>query len=195
MGERRYGRIEDHLDTIFETARATARSKGANRYEADEVAQLTAYKLWRRWDNDHKLAALREIGGARWRGYIRETARNTHIDLIREHQRRIARQHRAHERRTGQPAADERTGTSLVRVDNVEAWLARASIAELIMELPTQQRKVAARMFILEMSAREVGEELGLEAQTVRKHARAAREALQARLAEFEASGPNTDPD
>ncbi len=193
MGERRYDRIEDHLDTIFDTATATARSKGANRYEADEVAQLTAYKLWRRWDNDNKLAALRTIGGARWRGYIRETARNTHIDLIREHQRRIARQHRAHERRTGQAAGDERAGTNLVRVDNVEAWLARDHIAELIMELPTQQQKVAAMMFVLEMSAREIGDELGLEAQTVRKHARAARETLRERLAELEASGPHTE--
>ncbi len=190
MGERRYDTIDDHLDTIFETAKAMARQLGTNPYEADEVAQLTAYKLWRRWDSDPKMAALRDIGGARWRGYIRETARNTYVDLVREHQRRLARQQKAHERHAGPTAAEERPGTVWVRVDNVESWLARDAIAELILDLPPQQRRVAVRMFLLEMSAKEVAAELKLEPQTVRKHARLARETLRVRLTEAEEAQP-----
>lgn len=190
MGERRDDSIEDHLDIILDTAKATARRLGTNPYEADEVAQLTAYKLWRRWDSDPKMAALRHIGGHRWRGYIRETARNTYVDLVREHQRRLARQQRAHERQTGQTAVEDRPGTTWVRIDNVEQWLARAAVAELILDLPPQQRRVATRMFLLEMSAREIAIELGLEAQTVRKHARAARETLRIRLTEAEEPQP-----
>ena len=45
-------------------------------------------------------------------------------------------------------------------------------------------------MFLLEMSAREIAIELGLEAQTVRKHARAARETLRIRLTEAEEPQP-----
>ena len=187
MGERRDDRIEDHLDIIFETAVATARRLGANRYEADEVAQLTAYKLWRRWE-DHKVAALRRIGGARWKGYIRQTAKNTHVDLIRQHQRRLARQQRAHECRTGHPASWVDGEVAQVWVNNIEHWLARSAIAEEILRLPPQQQKVATMVFLLEMSAREIAEELGLEAQTVRKHTRAARETLRARLSEAEES-------
>ena len=187
MGERRDDSIEAHLDIIFETATAKARQLGTNTYEADEVAQLTAYKLWRRWE-DQKVVTLRRIGGARWKGYIRETAKNTYVDLLRQHQRRLARQKRAHEWRTGQPTPSVDGEVAPVWVDNIEASLARAAVAEEIFGLPTQQQKVAARMFLLEMTAKEIAEELGLEAQTVRKHARAARETLRARLTQDEES-------
>lgn len=188
MGERRNDTIEAHLDVIFETAQLTARRLGTNSYEADEVAQLTAYKLWRRWE-EPKVVTLRTIGGARWRGYIRETAKNTHVDLVRQHQRRLARQQRAHACRTGHlPTSTADGEITQAWFNNVESSLGRAMIAEEIVSLPTQQRKVAARMFLLEMTAVETAQELGLEAQTVRKHARAAREALRARLAETEES-------
>lgn len=184
MGDSRYEPIDAHLDVIFTTAKIRARALGANEFEADEVAQLTAYKLWRRWEH-HKVVALRSIGGARWRAYISEAAKNTHVDLIREHQRRIARQQRAHEQHTGTPPTVDSTVTG-VKVDNVESHMARDAIVWEILCLPRQQRRVAVRMFVLEMSAREVADELGIEAQTVRKHARAAREALRQRLLEAE---------
>lgn len=187
MGERRNDTIEAHLDLIFETAKARAVQLGTNRYEADEVAQLTAYKLWRRWEHP-KVVTLRSIGGARWKGYIRETAKNTYVDLVRQHQRRLARQQRAYESRTGHLVTCVDGEMAQVWVNNIEASLARSMVAEEIMLLPTQQREVAARMFLLEMSAREIAEDLGLEAQTVRKHARAARERLRIRLSEAEES-------
>ncbi|MEL6983325.1 MAG: sigma-70 family RNA polymerase sigma factor [Actinomycetota bacterium] len=185
MGDSRDDRIEAHLDLIFETARAKAHQLRTNSFEADEVAQLTAYKLWRRWE-DPKVATLRRIGGARWKGYIREVAKNTYVDLVRQHQRRLARQQRAHECRTGQQPNWADGEIAQVWVNNIESSLARAIVAEEILNLPPQQQKVAARMFLLEMTAREIGHELDLEPQTVRKHARAARETLRIRLAEAE---------
>lgn len=185
MGDSRDDRIEVHLDLIFETAQGRARQLGTNAFEADEVAQLTAYKLWRRWD-DPKVVTLRRIGGARWKGYIREVAKNTHVDLVRQHQRRMARQQRAHECRTGQQPNRVDGEIAQEKVNNIESSLARAMVAEEILNLPPQQQKVAARMFLLEMTAKEIGQELGLEPQTVRKHARAARETLRIRLSEAE---------
>lgn len=184
MGERRND-IDAHLDTIFAVARATARALKANTYEADEVAQLTAYKLWRHWE-DPKVVALRGIGGSRWRGYIRQTARNTHYDLIRQHQRRLARQLRAEERRTGRPVTTDGGGLVRIAVEDIEAWIARQLLTQEIELLPPQQRRVAARLFLLEMSTREIAAELDLQEQTVRKHARAARETLRLRLAEHQ---------
>lgn len=183
MGDSRDDRIEDHLDLIFETAKAKAHQLGTNTYEADEVAQLTTYKLWRRWE-DSKVVTLRRIGGARWKGYIRQVAKNTYVDEVRQHQRRIARQQRAYEGRVVHQATWVDGEISHAMVNNIEASLARDMIVEEILTLPTQQQKVAARMFLLEMTAREIAEELGLEAQTVRKHARAARETLRIRITE-----------
>lgn len=185
MGDSRDDRIEAHLDLIFETARGKARQLGTNTFEADEVAQMTAYKLWRHWE-DSKVATLRRIGGARWKGYIRQVAKNTYVDLVRQHQRRLARQQRAFECRTGQPPNGVDGQIAQEKVNNIESWLARTMLAEEILNLPTQQQKVMARMFLLEMTAREIGHELGLEPQTVRKHARAARETLRIRLSEAE---------
>lgn len=185
MGDSRDDHIEEHLDLIFETARAKAHQLGTNTYEADEVAQLTAYKLWVRWEHP-KVIALRRIGGSRWRGYIREVAKNTYVDQVRQHQRRIARQQRAYECRVGHRATWVDGQIAQVWVNNIEASLGRDLIVEEILKLPPQQQKVAIRMFLLEMSAREVAEEIGLEAQTVRKHARAARETLKARIIEAE---------
>lgn len=187
MGDSRNDSIEAHLDVIFETAKAKAKQLGTNTFEADEVAQLTAYKLWQRWE-DPKVTKLRRVGGARWKGYIRKTAKNTHVDLVRQHHRRLARQQRAHERQTGHGPRFIEGHITQAWVNNVEYSLGRAAIAEEILNLPGQQREVAARMFLLEMTAREIGEELGLEAQTVRKHARAARETLRIRLSEAEES-------
>ena len=46
---RRRHPIEDELDSILAVARGRALSLGANSHEADEVAQLTVYKVWRKW--------------------------------------------------------------------------------------------------------------------------------------------------
>ena len=189
MGASRNEPIEAHLDTIFDVARRTVLSMGANTYEADEVAQLTAFKLWQTWDRTNLVSIrLEEI---RWRAYIRRVARNTHVDLIRGHQRRIARQQRAHEEQTrGRPCAPEAEGTVPVDTSGIDAWLARDAIAREILQLPVQQRKVAARIFLEDRSVNEVAVELGLQPQTVRKHARAARETLRTRLSEAEEPQP-----
>jgi RNA polymerase sigma factor (sigma-70 family) len=185
MGDSRHTPIEAHLGTIFEVARRTATGMGANTYEADEVAQLTVFKLWRGWDRP-SLRAIR-LEAVRWRAYIRQVARNTHVDLIRAHQRRIARQHRAFEERNGYPpGTSEGGGAAPVDTTGIDAWLAQDTIAREIDRLPVQQRRVAARIFLEDRSVAEVAEELGLQPQTVRKHARAARETLRTRLSETE---------
>ena len=111
-------------------------------------------------------------------------AKSTHVDLVRQHQRRLARQQRAQESRTGISGARDLDSAVAYTSSGQEDWLARVSVAEEIDRLPRAQREVARRMFFLEMSAREIAAELGIEAQTVRKHARAARETLRVKLAE-----------
>jgi RNA polymerase sigma factor (sigma-70 family) len=188
MGASRNTPIDAHLDVIFDVARRTVLGMGANTFEADEVAQLTAFKLWRTWDRPN-LVSIR-LEEVRWRAYVRRVARNTHVDLIRGHQRRIARQQRAFEE-SGRATATSETGELVpVEPSGIDAWLARDAIAREILHLPVQQCKVAARIFLEDRSVNEIAAELGLQPQTVRKHARAAREKLRTRLSEAEEPQP-----
>jgi RNA polymerase sigma factor (sigma-70 family) len=169
---------EEQLVIVYEVARAAVRRRGANRYEADDAAQLTALKLWQAW---HRPAIAELRSGAspgRWRSYIRRTAVNTYVDLIRNHQRRIQRHQTAAELQTGEPVsrAIERS------TEVVEAWMGRDQLAREIFSLGGQQQRVAILLWLEELSSNEVAERLNIDAQTVRKHARLARAKLRERL-------------
>ncbi len=181
----RGGQIEEQLAVILMVARRTALSKGANDHEADEVAQATALKLWRKW-NTADVRRARSRDSHRWHGYIRSAARNVYYDCIRSHQRRLAREGRAAECHSMRPSSSNGEWAAPPSPSEIEAYLARALIAEEILKLPRQQRAAAIRVFIKEMTIAEVAEELGIQAQSVRKNLRAAKETLQARLAEAE---------
>ena len=176
---------EQELRRILNIARATALAVGANDHEADEVAQTTAVKLWEKWQTDH-IRRARQRGGERWEGYVRRAARNVHYDLVRSHRRRIDRQHRA-----AAPAwasvESLRAGSAVpTSPEQIEAHLARSLIAEEILKLPTRQRQVAARICLEEMTVAEVALDLDIQSQSVRKHLRRARAALQERLIELD---------
>jgi len=169
---------------VLEVAGSAARHAGAVSHERDEVAQRTTIKLWQRWDDD-TVKAVREGSAFQWDAYIRHTARNVHRDLIRSHHRRLSRNTIA----SGASIvlATARPGT--IRPipwtpDGIVSYLGRQMILESIEILPRNQRVVATLCLIGELTPREAGELLDLQAQSVRKHLRAARRTLAALLSE-----------
>lgn len=173
---------------VLEVAKAAARHAGAFHHELDEVAQRTTIKLWHRWD-DETVKAVREGSPFQWDAYIRQTARNVHRDLIRSHHRRLKRNTVA----SGASIvlATSRPGT--IRPipnspNNVVVYLARQQILELIEILPRSQRVVATLCLIGELTPKEAGELLELQAQTIRKHLRAAKHTLASLLSEPDTS-------
>lgn len=171
---------------VLEVARAAARHAGAVPHELDEVAQRTAIKLWQRWDDD-TVEAVREGSPFQWDAYIRQTARNVHRDLIRSHHRRLKRNTVA----SGASIvlATSRPGTIRpvpCTPNGIVSYLARQRILESIEILPRNQRVVATLCLIGELTPKEAGELLDLQAQTIRKHLRAAKHTLAALLSEPE---------
>ncbi len=190
MGKPRHtgDRPELELKRILTVARAAALAVGANDHEADEVAQTTAVKLWSKWQTEH-IRRARRRGRERWEGYVRRAARNVHYDLVRSHQRRIDRQHRAANLACAS-IESLRLGLAVpASPEQIEAHLGRSMIAEEIMRLPTRQRQVAARICLEEMTVSEVALDLNIQPQSVRKHLRRARRTLQVRLSEFDDHG------
>ncbi|MGH1488570.1 MAG: sigma-70 family RNA polymerase sigma factor [Acidimicrobiales bacterium] len=173
------------LELILAVAKSTARTRGANHFEADEVAQATVVKLWMKWNHAH-IRQARALPNGSWVAYIRSTAKNLHIDRIRAHQRRLARQTRAsifHEGNTITSA----TGWQVPATPCDSEWfVARSAIADEIRSLPPKQRAVAEGIFIREMNVAELADELNVQRQLVRKHLRAAKRTLCSRLAEAE---------
>lgn len=171
----------EDLQRILEVARNRALSLRVNSYEADEVAQETALKLLLKWKTP-SVRRARRWNDARWDGYIRNTARNVYRDLVKSHHRRLARQTKSLGRDI--PVVYKSGAISAPASPmGVDAYMARAEIAEEILRLPKQQRAVAVRVYIEEKSVNEVAVELELQPQTVRKHLRAARAAIKQALA------------
>ena len=166
------------LGHIMTVARWAALRMGANDAEADEIAQSVVVRFWERW-NSAGLRSARNRTATRWDGYIRRTAVNLYRDRIRGHQRRLFRQYMAS---TTDPTVSFQPGTSTLTQTapcQVENFLARTHIAELIRELPNRkQRQIAWAVFVDGKSSTEVATELGIQPQTVRKHLRPARERL-----------------
>ena len=174
----------EDLRRILTVARKKARSLGANGYEVDEVAQLTAIRLAAKWNTFHVKRA-RALADSRFDAYIRRTATNIYKDEIKKYWRRLGRQSRA----LGLDAPTLNQAGEIVPERSpglVEAALARSWLAEEIMRLPPLQREVAVRLCIQEKSTGEVAKELGLQPQSVHKRMRIAREMLRKRLAELE---------
>lgn len=164
------------LQRILNVARQQAMTLKVNHYEADEVAQETVFKLYLKWDTP-SVRRARRWSDVRWDAYVRKTARNVYRDLVKSHNRRLARQTKAMGRDipvlfpSGAIAAPPSPS-------GVDSYMARALLAEEILKLPRQQRAVAIRICIEEMSVAEVAEELDLQPQSVRKNMRAARRSL-----------------
>ncbi len=170
------------LQRILQIARRKALSLGANTHEADEVAQETVVRLYLKW-NSRSVARARARNDARWEAFVRRVARNIQWDLIKSHQRRLARQTKAAGRNV--PIVHKTGAISAPAAPTgVDAYMARAAIAEIIMNLPRQQRAVAIRICIEEKSISEVAAELNLQPQSVRKNMRAAREVIKRALEE-----------
>lgn len=172
------------LAHILKIARREALSRGANAHEADEVAQKVMIKMWRTWRCLHVVRA-RLRGTQRWEGYIRISARNVHIDLIRQHQRRMSRE----DRYLDHPSISLGSRPNVMRpvppnTSEAESYLGREHLVGLIEHLPEKQREVALAIFVNELSIAEVAEQLGLQQQSVRKRLRKAQQIIKAELRE-----------
>ncbi len=167
------------LAEILKLARQEALNRGANTHEADDVAQQVMVKLWRTWRKPHVVQA-RLRGEKRWHGYIRQAAKNVHIDEIRKHQRRINREDHYVDRPTGTlPTRPYVVRPVPPHPLEAEAYLGRALLVALFDELPEKQREVALAVFVNELGINEVAEQLGLQAQSVRKRLRTAQRLIQ----------------
>ena len=167
------------LALILKLARREALNRGANPHEADDVAQQVMVKLWRTWRRPHVVQA-RLRGEKRWHGYIRQAARNVHIDEIRKHRRRINREDHYVDRLTVTlPARPHVVRPVPPHPFEAEAYLGRRLLVELLDDLPCKQREVALAVFVNELPIPEVAEQLGLQAQSVRKRLRTAQSLIR----------------
>ncbi len=170
---------------VLTWAKISALSRRVSAIEADEVAQVTAEKIWRSW-NKPSVEAVRSQGTAKRRAYVSVVARNTYRDLVREHQRRLARNARSADRSLAQ--LPDRPGVNRPTVSEVAAAHAgRLVLVESLAILPGRQRVIAYLIIARQLTPSEVGEMLNIEAQTVRKHLRSAKEALRDHIAQAEA--------
>jgi len=169
---------DEELAYVLTIAKTAARRFGAAPHEVDEVAQRTAVKLWHRWEHP-TVHAVRSKLGLSWDAYIRRTARNVHLDLIRSHHRRLERNTKASPIRVSNTHPRPGTVTQAPQTtDGVTAYIARQTIVDRIDALPAKQRLVARLVILNELTPREAAEVLGMQPQSVRKHLRAAKEAL-----------------
>ena len=170
---------DEDLGSILAIAAHTAFALGVAPHEVDEISQLTAIKLWSKWNTTHVEQARRR-SPSRWRGYVIGTAKNVHRDLIRSHKRRVNRQNTAAGGRQGVPT--DRPGVVAVapsRPTGVDSFLARAEIIDAIRQLPPRQQVVAVLIVVDELTMSEAAAELGIQPQSVRKTFRSARAALR----------------
>ncbi len=181
---------DDELHYVMLIALIAARRYGAGAHEVDEVAQSTVIKLWKRWDHPavHK---VRVQGGLKWDAYIRRTAKNAHLDLVRSHQRRLQRNTRASGLRGNTLPMRPGTVRHPPKTPNgIDAYVARQTIIEQIDGLPAKQRVIARMIILDEHTPKHVAKVLGMQPQSVRKHLRAAKETL---IAQFEEDDGGAD--
>lgn len=181
---RRVPRPEEELARLLLVAKLAALGAGATVHEAEEVAQVTAFKFWQKWNAPH-LTRARNRDRLRWDGYIRRAARNVHYDLVRGHQRRITRQELAAAQSTVgvDYAGTDRTDPANA-VDDIDRCLARSLIAAEIERLSPRQRQAATLYWLAEMTINEAAEVMGVQPQSVRKTLKAAEATLERRLSE-----------
>lgn len=166
---------------ILVWARIAALRRGVDDIEADEVAQVTVEKIWRRWDQPN-LAAARARGEERWKAYVFKIALNTYRDLVRGHQRRLSRQQRASDLPDELPV--ERPGTLRPTIGEAAVNHAgRLVLMEMLAVLPLRRREIVFLRLEKGQTNREIAELLQIEPQTVRKHLREAFEELRRHLA------------
>lgn len=171
------------LAQIATIAERTATKYGANRFEAEEVAQLVAIKLTEKWSSD-QLVEARSRGGQGWRNYISASARNLHRDLLRAHERRVARERKAVGIADGTLPDRPHVNRAQPRDEpDIEACLARLAVLEMIGNLRSnRQRQCMALIFIEGLSPAQTAERLGIHSQTVRFHLRDAMKEIRTDL-------------
>ncbi|MCP4964597.1 MAG: sigma-70 family RNA polymerase sigma factor [bacterium] len=143
--------------------------------DVDEVTQIVAEKLIRKWSEPH-VAAARTRGAAAWHAYIAKAARYAYHDLGRSRSRDLERSRRTTLGTDGEPL-HPRPGVlrrQHHQASDADRYLARLAIVEMIQELPLRrrQRHVLALHFIDGLSTREIADRLGLSIGTVNQDKR-----------------------
>jgi len=168
---------------LLEVARLGARAAGAKRNDVEDVAQITAEKLTRKWGANH-VARARARGPDAWHAYIAVTARYALLDLYRGRSRATHREQQAagpaHTRH--QPPRPGVVRPQPDRPSDVERYLSRRVIVDLIDEcIPNRrERDVAALTFIDGLTTYEIATELHLSTGAVNRYKRAAIAKLEA---------------
>jgi RNA polymerase sigma factor (sigma-70 family) len=157
------------MGEVRQIARRGAIRAGANRHEADDVAQDIALKFFRLW-HDPSIVRARSGAAHSWGAFIARSARNRHLDLIRSARKR-----------------QEREAKAFIEVPHdsggPDAYLARLEIVEAIERLKRPRHQQCAELiWVRGMSIRQAAEILDIEPQTVRLHLREARRELRKML-------------
>lgn len=156
-----------------------ARFYNAGPDEVEDVAQETVIAIWRQWNAPH-IARARKRQGARWRGYVRKTAKNKLSNMRRGNNRRVNRQLKsagARRQAPARPMVNRQTG--MLAADEMQQRIELDFVLGLFEQLPERQRTVATLVVYHELTPAEAAQLLGVDPQTVRKSLRAARERLK----------------
>ncbi|MEX2481727.1 MAG: sigma-70 family RNA polymerase sigma factor [Gammaproteobacteria bacterium] len=148
---------------------AWMRAQGTDVAAAESVVQEVMITAWTR-------AALFDAGKASARTWMYTLARNRLID----HHRGGARRARAHDDFTTLAPGPEDTGEAPEREWN------SSRMADLLGELPVEQREILLLVYVEGHSHRAIAERLGLPIGTVKSRTRLAFNRLRKRLEEIE---------
>lgn len=167
------GMSPQELHDVWDLARKAAIWAGASDADADDVAQNVTTRLWQTWHRPH-IKAARQRGASSWSAYVLVVGRNAWRDLSRSDRRRQAREVRsatsiASAPLPARPGSSRRVPASLAAVDNIDEYLVRFEIVEVIAQgLSGRQQRVAWHTFVDGWSVTRVARELGLTRHTVR---------------------------
>ncbi len=166
----------EQLRFVLDRAAATARGLGAGA-AVDDVAQMAAVRLYRRWSSPRVQEAAAE-NGAHWRNLISVTARRIYFDMIRSESRRTERQMKA-TGSEGRPRPEIVLAGATIGDGDAELYLAHVTLLDAIDQLEAPLDRVAELAFVEEWNSVEIADELGLDQRTVRRHRERARTRLR----------------
>jgi RNA polymerase sigma-70 factor (ECF subfamily) len=153
--------VSPYMSTVYQRARRLT----GNPADAEDVSQEALLKAWSRLE---QFSGSEEESGSDFRAWISRIGANSSIDLLR--QRRDAKMVSLEERRS----PDEETlGSGIAaREDNPEERCARREmgrlLADAIVRLPPDLRRVCLLRDVLRYSTQEVAERLGVSIVAVR---------------------------
>jgi len=149
-----------------------------NRLVSGFLAQLRAYDFRDEWEDLRQEVLLATLAGARagrlrdpkaFVGYVRSITRNKFVDRLKRQLRTGEREALPWDDETADPAG-EAGGEELG-----EAWAA-------VRELPREQQRILAGVYLEGKTYQEVSEELGVPLGTLKRRLRESFSALRARL-------------